>query len=247
MTQDVIRERVDIPGPRGLLRGELAYPHGRPTWSCAVFNPHPHMGGSADNPLVAAISTAVAEAGGVSLRFDYAGVGRNSADTTANLTASMAAFWETGHAPEDPGMIADATAASRWLDRTTGGLPLLLVGYSFGAYVASACPAAASKPPPAALALISPTLTHHDFGPLRAPTAPPLLVVYADDDFATPSDVTRGFLASLPRPPRSHAIPGGEHFFRGSERVVAGLVTDFFRSVLEPGSRLDRAKEAASC
>ena len=243
MPEEVTRERVSISGPRGLLAGELAYPAGRPNYVCAIFSPHPHMGGSADNNLVAAIAEGVAEAGGVSLRFDYAGVGR-SEGPPMDVSASMAAFWETGRAPEDPHMLADAAAASQWLSDMGRGLPLLLVGYSFGAYVAAQC---CGDLRPAAIAAISPTLTQHDFSPLRDADSPPLIVIYSDDDFATPLTRTQAFLASLPRPAQSYCVTGGEHFFRGSEPVVTRIVTDFFQSVLNPIKQSIKSPEVIPC
>jgi uncharacterized protein len=219
MTNEIIRERVSIVGPQGALAGELAYPTGCPRYACAIFNPHPHMGGSAANPLIAAVAAAVAESGGVSLRFDYAGV--------ADVIASMAAFWETGRAPEDPTMVADAMAAVQWLRRAVGEMPLTLVGYSFGAFVAAECVQDAG---PAALAVISPTLVQHDFSSLLRPDCPPLLVVYSDNDFATPLARTQAFVASTSCPVRPHLVRGGEHFFRGVERPVAEVIAGFFES-----------------
>jgi alpha/beta superfamily hydrolase len=243
MHDHVMRERVSIPGPRGALAGELAYAGGRPAYACAVLNPHPHMGGSAENSLVVAVAAAVARTGGVSLRFDYAGVGA-SVGPAVDLVASMAAFWESGRAPEDPGMVADAAAALRWLRRQAAGLPLALAGYSFGAYVATTC---IDEHAPAAVAVISPTLARHDFSRICRVDTPPLLVVYGDDDFATPLQTTHAFIASLARRAQSHRVAGGEHFFRGREPAVAERVVSFFDGCLNPQARDLTAVEVAAC
>ena len=141
-------------------------------------------------------------------------------------------------------MLADAAAALRWLSGVSGEIPLLLAGYSFGTHVAAQC---SGHWRPAAIAAISPTLTQHDFSPLQGDDSPPLLVIYGDDDFATPLARTQSFLASLPRPARSHRVTGGEHFFRGCEAVVTRCVTEFFRSVLNPINQSIESPEIIPC
>lgn len=217
--EGVMREAVRFRGGRGALAGELAYPWGAAQFCCLLVNPHPFMGGSIGNRLVKALSLGLAEAGAVTLRFDYGGVGL-SGSPPVNVAASMAQFWQTGSAPEDPALVEDARYAARWL-RSQSGLPLTLVGYSFGAY-AAAC---LTDESPAAMVLISPTVGKHDFG--AAVNARILrLVLYGDDDFATPAAAMEAWLRTLRGPYESHRLPGGQHFFRGKEEEVVRLCRD---------------------
>lgn len=244
MFEAITRENVTIASPRGRLSGELAYAAAKPAYVCVIFNPHPHMGGSADNPVVAAIANRVAESGGLSLRFDYAGVGRSEGPPT-DLAASMAAFWDNGRAPEDPGMVHDAVAVLRWLQRIArADIPLVLAGYSFGAYVATACLDACM---PAALAMISPTLAQHDFSRLQRDDSPRLLVVSGENDFATPATLTQSFVASLDHQATLHVVPAGEHFFRGAESSVAHTIAEFFKTARYPVERGVELAEVLPC
>jgi alpha/beta superfamily hydrolase len=105
-------------------------------------------------------------------------------------------------------------------------LPLVLIGYSFGA--TAVCRMDADL---AALILISPTLARHDFSNLARATFPKL-VIHSDNDFATPLQVITAWLASLPEPKRACCIPRADHFFKGHEARVfsecCGFLTALF-------------------
>lgn len=220
MSPDPVCERVRIQGNTGLLSGELAYAWDSPVGSCLLLNPHPYMGGRMDNPVIQAMAAHLASQGWITLRFDYAGVGE-SEGPPIDVASSMAVFWETGHAPIDDGMLADAASAAEWLE-SQADLPLALIGYSFGAFAASTLIERA----PSAMILISPTITRHDFSPLEAFGAPKL-VLYGENDFATPRGQLDAWYNALSEPKSLQCIDGGDHFFRGQEQVVAGRCLEF--------------------
>lgn len=60
----------------------------------------------------------------------------DSEGTTIDVQVAMTQFWQTGHAPQDDGLLEDARVAGRWLE-VTCGLPQFVIGYSFGAYAAT--------------------------------------------------------------------------------------------------------------
>lgn len=219
---DIMQERVWIDGPRRLA-GELAYPMGDdPVGAALLVNPHPYMGGSMHNNVIAHLHAALATAGLVTLRFDYSGVGE-SAGGPIDVAKSMAEFWATNHAPVDALMIEDAACAMKWLRERTR-LPLCIVGYSFGCHVATRI----VPDDAASLALISPTITHHEFAP-GFPRGAPTLVITSDNDFATP--ITR-FDAWLKDVAQSDVqatccIAGAQHFFLGQEPQVSARVAEF--------------------
>jgi alpha/beta superfamily hydrolase len=222
----VTLEGVVFPGAAAPLTGELAYAaDGRPSAATAVAGPHPHMGGTMGNRLVCAIAQQLAESGFVSLRFDYA----PAPGGAGGLAESLAAFWQTGHAPHDAQRAADAYAAARFLG-TLGPWPLMLVGYSFGAHaVWEVC--RGGNVDVAALVLISPTLTRHPFDRPSGAHGPELMVLYSDNDFATPASAVESWVRAAPTPPRCVRRDGGDHFFRGQEAEVAALVAAFLREV----------------
>lgn len=216
-----VQERVSIAASRR-LDGELAYPaDGEVRGAILLLNPHPYMGGSMRNNVIERLHTALGAAGFAVLRFDYSGVGASEGQPI-DVAASMAEFWLNGHAPVDPLMIDDGAAALRWLRARVGG-PIALVGYSFGCLVAaSILPADA-----AALALISPTIVHHEFAPGFAHGVP-TLVITSDNDFATPADRFSNWVkrheAAIAH---HHCITGAQHFFLDREGRVCELVTSF--------------------
>ena len=215
-------ERVSIPGEAGLLAGELSYADGGDAGYLALLlNPHPHMGGSMRNGLIGHLAQDLPRSGAVVLRFDYRGVG-GSEGATPDVAQSMAEFWRSGRAPEDEGMIGDARAALRWARQAAPQIPVLLVGYSFGAAAATRL---LSEEAVCGAVLIAPTLRQHDFSAAAAPVTPPLLVIYSDNDFATPRDVTESWLTTLDADGR--CIVGADHFFLGLEADVAGATVTF--------------------
>lgn len=220
MLETLTRESVQIDGPRGRLAGELVYAAERPVATCLLVNPHPHMGGRMGNPLITRLAEALPAAGALVLRFDYAGVG-DSEGGDIDVYASMRDFWATGTTPEDAMMIEDARAAARWLCAQLAE-PLILIGYSFGAYAA----AQLIGPQTQGLILISPTIERHDFSPVIESLVPKL-IIHGHDDFATPSAATEEWAAMLPAVWRVCGLAEGDHFFRGQEDRVASLCAMF--------------------
>lgn len=212
-------ERIRIPGPRGELAGELAYSASSPSMAVLLVPPHPHMGGSMDNNIIRCLAAELTTLGAITLRFDYAGI--------AAVAASMARFWETGDAPEDPLMVEDAAAARAWLTRTSD-LPQVIIGYSFGAFVAVNLAARAA---PRALVLISPTIAQHDFSALRR-CAAPALAIYSDDDFATPAVKLDAWVRSMRPHVEPRCITSANHFFIGREREIADACRPFIQTAL---------------
>lgn len=221
---EAVTERVALPGPRGALCAELAYGVGEPAVACLLLNPHPHMGGRMSNNVIAHLAGELAERGAATLRFDYAGVGE-SEGATPDVMGSMMQFWSRGCAPEDPLMVQDAAAALQWL-RAELALPVVLIGYSFGSQVASRLCASHV----AGVVAIAPTLKQHDLAGFAASRLPKL-VLYSDNDFATPRGFTEAWLAALAEPAEVYCVAGGEHFFRGREGELAHRCTAFLRAL----------------
>lgn len=221
MSSDIVAESVTVPTTDNMLRGELAYPWDRAIAAALIAGPHPHMGGSMDNNLVAALAEALPHRGLATLRFDY------SVRDTIDLAASMAQFWATGHAPEDDHLINEAIAAAHWL-KNTARLPWFAVGYSFGALAAMRT----LQEQPAGLVLIAPTLARHTFD-TEALRDTPTLVIYSDDDFATPRHITEKWLDTHASHAERLCINGAEHFFIGVESEVVIAIDRFINKALK--------------
>jgi alpha/beta superfamily hydrolase len=219
------RERVTINGPAGALVGELDYPASDPASYLAVIaNPHPLMGGTMENNVVVALAESLPRDGCATLRFDYGGVGLSGGDL-GDVEAAMAQFWQTGTAPQDEGLIDDLHAVVRWARRNVL-LPIVLVGYSFGAYAAARVAASADI---ARVVLVAPTLSQHAF-PDADSARPSMLVVFGDDDFATPRERTQAWIGTRAFPPQWRCVAGGDHFFRRREAEVCEACAAFITS-----------------
>jgi alpha/beta superfamily hydrolase len=233
MTERVYRERVRIPSRHGQLAAELAYGLGAAGYACLLVNPHPYMGGHMNNNVIAHLASRLAEENAVTLRFDYSGVGESDGPAV-DVAEALARFWATGDSPQDPQMVEDVRCVADWLRREVR-LPLVLVGYSFGSHAALAALADDVR----AVILISPTVGHHDFAAL-ARSSIPKLVIYSDNDFATPVERTTAWFEEIAEPKSARCLQAGDHFFKGQENSVAGICGDFIARAMSCG-------EGASC
>lgn len=220
---EIFTESVRIRSGTDELAGELGYALRKPLLACALFNPHPFMGGQMENNVIRELARSLAAEQAITLRFDYSGVGGSSGSRT-DVASAMLAFWETGHAPQDPKMIADARAATGWL-HAAAQKPMVLIGYSFGSHVA----AQLVDDRTVGLVLIAPTLKQHDFSALSACKLP-TLIIYSDNDFATPRGMIESWIRTLANV-HSMCIEGGEHFFKQRESQIAQACGAFVRSL----------------
>lgn len=210
---EIIEEAISIEHRGSTLSSVMAYPiAGTPRGAALIAGPHPLMGGGLQNNIVLAVARGMAEHGFVSLRFAYGGEGTSR--------ESMQEFWRTGCAPEDPARVDEATAALRQLQGVCAG-PLMFIGYSFGASVLGALllDSTADR-----VVLIGPTLRQHSFDDLQRSSVAKLIIT-ANNDFATPLDVTRAWFERARAPKKLVIITSAEHFYRGLEdRLTAEIV-----------------------
>ncbi len=222
---DVLVERITFPGSGHTLDGCLAYQaNSNPRWRCLIAGPHPLLGGNLDNNLTRVLANGFADAGAVAMTFDYGGVGESGGGPSDWPTA-ISGFWRDGSIPEEDGWREDAVGALAWLAKESPALPLVMVGYSFGCWVA-ACTAAENDP--IGLVLISPNPARHDFSALSKTTVP-LLVLSSDQELDVDADELQRFGDAIREPKFRKTIPAGEHFFRGRETLVLSETLEFLR------------------
>src|SRR5437899_2083890 len=102
------------------LEGRLAAPATATRAGAVLCHPHPEYGGSMDNAVVVTVAAALVAGGFATLRFNFGGVGQSE-----------------GAFSGGPVEIDDARAALGVLaEMLRPGDPIILVGYSFGAWVA---------------------------------------------------------------------------------------------------------------
>src|SRR6266700_6857674 len=112
---------INIPTAQGHLEGILKPEETGvvPRYAALVCHPHPLGGGTMHNKVVFKVAQTLQTLGMPTLRFNFRGVGHS-----------------TGTYDEGRGEMDDARYALEFLSRRYSGLPVILAGFSFGAYVA---------------------------------------------------------------------------------------------------------------
>lgn len=187
---------VSIDGPCGPLEAlHLDLPDARGI--ALVCHPHPLFAGTMQNKVVATLQRSARDAGLATLRFNFRGVGQSA-----------------GSYGEGIGEIDDAEAAARWLLARHPGLPLTLMGFSFGSCVAGnlAGRLEAEGVGLARLFMIAPPVERFA---VNLPARCPLTVAQPeDDDVVTPAAVY-AWSESLARPHELLRVAESGHFFHG--------------------------------
>lgn len=208
---------VNIPGPVGLLEGQLdcaAYP--AHAGHAVVCHPHPQHGGTMQNKVVHTLIRAMTANALTALRFNFRGVG-----------ASEGAYGQ------GTGETDDTVAACDWLVSIDPGYPLLLAGFSFGAYTALR---AANLVAPVALVTVAPPVRMFAFASQHRPRCP-WLVVQGDADEITDIAAVQEWLAGMQDPPRLEVMSGASHFFHGRLPELRDRCRDFVRDSLDGAGR----------
>ncbi len=194
-----IRHITDLSGPQGPLEAILNT--GLPTAALAavVCHPYPPAGGSLHNKVVYNAAKAITSLGFPTLRFNFRGVGRS------------AGVFDYGQGEQD-----DVRAAVAWVDQNLA-LPVLLVGFSFGAYVGlrATCddPRVRLR---VGLGLPVRPIAGRDYTFDFLATCPgPLLFISGDHDEFCPIPELEAVLGSLPGANEMNVISGADHFFGG--------------------------------
>jgi len=214
---------VSLHGPAGRL--EAVVNQGAPSapFAALVCHPHPLGGGSMHNKVVYHAMKVLNDPqwglGWPVLRFNFRGTG---------LSQGV----HDGH--DEAG---DILAALEWLENEYR-LPLVVVGFSFGAMMAlSACCSPALPPKNIrALALLG-LPTHdpagHDFHypELHNCTIPKLFLSGASDQFA-PNSQLAAIAASAAQPSKLVLLPRADHFFTGQIEPMQSALTAWLKGTL---------------
>lgn len=130
--ESFVVESVRFPSGQYSLEGELAYPEQREVLAVAVLaGPHPLLGGTMQNNVVAAVSRDLAHRGLATLRFNYRGTG-GSEGPTVDILGRLTEFWKTSHVGDESDYQQDVNSACEFLQTAASDVPLVRIGYSFG-------------------------------------------------------------------------------------------------------------------
>lgn len=179
-----------------------------------VCHPHPLFGGAMSNKVAYTLASVAQKAGLHALRFNFRGVGRSEGVHDQGL-----------------GETADVAFLAGWMRERLGPGPLVLMGFSFGAWVSVR---AAADLQPAAQISIAPPFGKY-VGDSAVPPRPPCpwLVVHGTDDEVVDYAQTRAVLDAYAPPPELVTLDGTGHFFHGRLGELASIVQPFLQAHLE--------------
>ena len=192
------------------LEATLRIPDVEPTAIVVIAHALPTHGGTMRTPIMAAIARACAERGWYALRFNFRGVGASAGE------------WTGGRHETD-----DLAAAVDYARSLAPGLPLGLVGYSFGAFQVLAFLERGGRAD--AVALVGVGTKDVSFTPRALPKIPDGIFIVAaeNDQFGTAAELR----AAVPQA-RIATVSAVDHFFVGKRDEVGALVADELARVL---------------
>jgi len=201
-----------IPAPHGRLEAILKEPQeGRGRGAALVLHPHPLGGGTMHNKVVFRAASALNDAGLVTLRVNFRGVGNS-----------------TGTHDEGRGETEDVRAALDYLTEHYENEPVTLAGFSFGSRVGMEVGLADERI--VNLISIGTPVDKYDFTFLKS-CRKPILFVHGDRDEFGRVDKLLALVDSIPTEanPRVKIIENADHFFEGHLDEMKRAITEWIK------------------
>jgi uncharacterized protein len=173
-----------------------------------IAHPHPLHGGTLDNKVVQTLAKTFIELGYVSLRPNFRGVGDSE-----------------GVHDEGNGETEDMLRIAAYARETFGDLPLVLAGFSFGAFVQTRV---AKRLRPQRMVLVGPAVGRAFSKPLAETVPADTLVIHGELDETVP--LAAVFDWARPQELPIVVIPGADHFFHRRLHLIKSSVKSQWRS-----------------
>ena len=173
-----------------------------------VCHPNPVQGGTMLNKVVSTLQRTARDAGFITLRFNYRGVGASA-----------------GTHDMGTGEVDDAEAAAQWLREKYPGLPMVLFGFSFGGFVAATLGGRleAKGEKLKHLFMVAPAVMRlSNLTPL--PQNCPLTVIQPETDEVVDPQAVYNWSETLERPHELLKVAECGHFFHGKLTDLKDLV-----------------------
>jgi len=197
-----------IPAPHGRLEAILKEPRASLVIGVAlVLHPHPLFGGTMHNKVVFRAAAALNDAGLVTLRLNFRGVGQS-----------------TGEHDEGRGEREDVRAGLDYLSANYPGKAITLCGFSFGARVG--LEVGISDERVSRLISIGTPVDNYDFSFL-VHCRKPILFVQGDVDEYGDVEHLRDLAAKIKAPVQLSVIKGAGHFFDDQLEELKAAITEW--------------------
>ncbi len=178
-----------------------------------LCHPHPQYGGDMHNRVITTALGAAHQEGFSTLRFNFRGVGD-----------SGGAYSEGIGERED----VEATIEFLHSKQKEPNLPLLLLGYSFGAW--TGIPVAIKDECIKGVVAISPPLEIYDFNFMKGCKKKKLIVV-GDRDNWCPSSRLEEWYRQLDEPKSLTLVQGADHFYSFHASLLIPPLRNFFKAI----------------
>jgi alpha/beta superfamily hydrolase len=211
-----------ITVPHGQLEAILKEPGKAATGAALVLHPLPTGGGTMHNKVVFRAASALNDAGVITLRINFRGVGQS-----------------TGAFEGGPGELDDARAGLAHLESSYPNKPLTICGFSFGARIGMELGASDARVK--YLISIGTPVDKYDFSFLKG-SAKPILFVHGEHDEYGRLDRLRELVREIQKtaPVTLVAISGAGHFFDNQLGELKQAIYDWMTA------RIKEAKPAAT-
>jgi len=187
-------------------------PQVTPRQVALVCHPHPLYGGTMHNKVVFRAAKAALLLGLPTLRFNFRGAGK-----------SVGTFTGGDGEREDVRAVLDYLAAH------FPGLPVCLMGFSFGSWVGLAVGATDSRV--STLVGLGLPVSSLNFDFLREVRKPKLILQGTRDEFGPVAQVSELY-DSLAEPKQIHWVQGADHFFAGKVDEVQEVLREFLTPII---------------
>jgi alpha/beta superfamily hydrolase len=195
--------RVMVDGAAGKIETDVNDPGDARRGIALIAHPNPLQGGTKDNKVVTTLAKAFFTLGYVAARPNFRGIGATEGSH------------DGGRGESD-----DLVAVAQRLGRDYGAIPVVLAGFSFGAYVQTL---AAKRIEAERLVLVGPAVNR-----FPAETVPPgTLIIHGEHDDVVPLAAVLDW--ARPQNLPVVVVPGGEHFFHGRLNLLSDIVIRAFR------------------
>ncbi|MEJ7136830.1 alpha/beta hydrolase [Amphibiibacter pelophylacis] len=186
---------IKLTGPAGVLACAVDRPASAEQGLALLCHPHPLHGGTMDNKVVQTLARAFVQLGYRCVRFNFRGVGESQG------------VWDEGRGEIDDALAV--LAASR--DPARPDSPIMVAGFSFGAYVASHVMQRRQQAGDALLpgVLVGTAVTRFAVAGVPQDT----LLIHGQADDVVPLDPVLAFAGEHQLPVT--VMPGAGHFFHG--------------------------------
>ena len=196
----VTRYKLRLAGSDGKLETVINDPGQSRKGITLIAHPHPLHGGTLDNKVVQTVASTLFELGYVAVRPNFRGVGMSEGD------------YDNGK-----GEIEDMLTAANFVKSTYGDLPLILVGFSFGAYIQHNANILLQSHQ---LVLIAPAVNMFPFGAVPANT----LVIHGEQDELVPLTAVQAW--AQPYGAEVNVVTGADHFFHRKLPQLKQILVD---------------------